>query len=237
MRTSLMAGLILVGVIAPASAQQASFDCRLARLPDEIAICSDPHLGQLDVIGATAFNIGKQRPGSRAMLMNAQALLTARIACKSDKVCILDRQVDALRLYRQWNIPVVIPDWIPEYRAELAGAAPIAAGSLPTRVGQCATTAVAAIGDRFGNELAPVAGRDGDPGTGVSFANGGGQVSYQWEAAIARSRVGDPVRMCLIEIPRDCPPGDDRGKVYTTTNLRTGEAWSLPDSQHSCGGA
>ena len=26
-------------------------------------------------------------------------------------------------------------------------------------------------------------------------------------------------------------------KVYRATNLRTGESWEAPDSQHSCGGA
>ena len=24
--------------------------------------------------------------------------------------------------------------------------------------------------------------------------------------------------MCLVSIPEDCPPGDDRGRIYTTTN-------------------
>ena len=50
-------------------------------------------------------------------------------------------------------------------------------------------------------------------------------------------RVGDPVTLCLVSIPRNCPPGDDRGKVYSAANWRTQERWSLPDSQHSCGGA
>ena len=235
-KSVVLAALIILGAIPSASAQQASFDCRLARLPDEIAICSDPRLGQLDVIGTTAFNIARQRPGSRDLVAGAQALLLARIACKSDKLCILDRQADALRLYQQWNIPVAMPDWLPQYRAELAGR-PANAAAPPARIGQCAMTEIASIGDRFGNALAPTEGKDFDPGTGVAFANGGVQVSYQREAAIERSRIGDPVRMCLVHIPENCPPGDDRGKVYTTTNLRTGEAWSLADSQHMCGGA
>jgi hypothetical protein len=41
----------------------------------------------------------------------------------------------------------------------------------------------------------------------------------------------------MIAIPGGCPPGDRRGKVYSTTNLRTWEAWTLSDSQHLCGGA
>ncbi|HJW39842.1 MAG TPA: hypothetical protein VJ476_01290, partial [Rhizomicrobium sp.] len=54
---------------------------------------------------------------------------------------------------------------------------------------------------------------------------------------VHRSHVGDPVLMCLVFIPSDCPKGDDRGKVYTTTDLRTLQSWTLPDAEHSCGGA
>ena len=232
-----VAGLILFGSVHAALAQQAGFDCRRARLPDEIAICGDPHLSELDSIGTMAFNIARRQPGSRDRLAGAQALLVARIACKSNKACILDRQVEALRLYQQSGIPATIPGWVAQYRAELAGGASGSTGRLPDQVGQCATTAITQIGDRFGKALAPLNGTDFDPGTAVAFANGGAQVSYQREPTIERSQVGDPVRLCLVEIPKNCPPGDDRGKVYTTTNLRTGEAWSLADSQHSCGGA
>ena len=56
-------------------------------------------------------------------------------------------------------------------------------------------------------------------------------------AAIEQSKKGDPVRMCLVSIPHPCPKGDDRGRVYKTTNLRTHKSWSLPDSEHMCGGA
>lgn len=65
-------------------------------------------------------------------------------------------------------------------------------------------------------------------------------MAYQEDAAlpaIKNSRVGDHVLNCLVFIPKDCPKGDDRGRIYTVTNLRTLESWTLPDSQHSCGGA
>jgi hypothetical protein len=55
--------------------------------------------------------------------------------------------------------------------------------------------------------------------------------------AIKESRQGDPVRMCLVSIPRKCPKDDNRGRVYRTTNLRTRKPWTLPDSEHMCGGA
>ena len=77
------------------------------------------------------------------------------------------------------------------------------------------------------------------PGSGsaVRFANGAYQVSYDELEAVQHSRGGDKVFLCLIRIPRDCPPGDNRGRIYTTTNLRTLDSWTLPDSEHSCGGA
>ena len=43
--------------------------------------------------------------------------------------------------------------------------------------------------------------------------------------------------MCLKSVPKHCPPGDERGKVYTVTNLRTHQSFSLSDSPHECGGA
>ena len=108
------------------------------------------------------------------------------------------------------------------------------AGSLPRRPGQCVRTTISEIAQR----LADDAGRPA-PGSGsaIDFANGGSQVSYEEVGAVNNSRVGDPVRMCLVWIPHPCPRGDVRGRVYRTTNLRTGLSWKLPDSQHSCGGA
>jgi hypothetical protein len=102
------------------------------------------------------------------------------------------------------------------------------ADALPTEVGACSETTIEDIGYRLG---------DPDSGSAISYANGGSQVSYDTIPEIHRSRVGDPVKLCLVSLPEDCPPGDDRGKVYSASNLRTGESWEAPDSQHSCGGA
>jgi hypothetical protein len=113
-----------------------------------------------------------------------------------------------------------------------------ASSSLPQKVGQCIETTIRKISDRFGQTLSPSPSKDGfDPGTSIVYENGGHQVSYAKETSVLRSKVGDRVKMCLVEIPKDCPPGDDRGRVYNTKNLRTGEAWTLSDSQHRCGGA
>jgi hypothetical protein len=111
----------------------------------------------------------------------------------------------------------------------LALCTPAGAGGLPTHVGACAKTRIKSIETRL----------EGEPGSGsaVTFNNGGYQVSYDTVPAIKHSKAGDPVRMCLVSIPRHCPKGDNRGRVYRTTNLRTHKSWKLPDSEHMCGGA
>lgn len=109
------------------------------------------------------------------------------------------------------------------------------AAPLPAAVGQCAETTITNVGQR----LTDAATGQAIPGSGsdVTFANRGYQVSYDEVPAVEHSRRGDRVRICLVKLPQDCPRGDHRGKIYTTTNLRTGESWTLPDSEHSCGGA
>lgn len=110
----------------------------------------------------------------------------------------------------------------------LTSSAALAAG-LPRRVGQCATTKVAEVGSRL--EGAP------DSGSAIRYANGGTQVSYSIIPGVRRSRAGDLVKLCLVQLPKDCPKGDDRGKIYRATNLRMGMSWTAQDTQHSCRGA
>jgi len=103
------------------------------------------------------------------------------------------------------------------------------------RLGTCARTTIAEVTQRLQD------GETGrvipESGSAIRFANGLSQVSYDQVAPLNQSRRGDPVFVCLIALPQDCPPGDERGKVYTATNLRTQESWTLPDSAHGCGGA
>lgn len=107
---------------------------------------------------------------------------------------------------------------------------------LPGKVGECADTTITSITDRFGADLTP-SKKGAEKGTFVRFSNSGFQVSLVKERAVARSQVFDKVNMCLVEIPKGCPEGDIRGRVYKTTNLRTGESWSLPNDIRSCSGA
>ncbi len=118
----------------------------------------------------------------------------------------------------------------------LAGAATASADvtvndPLPTRLLTCGGSVITEIGPRLEGDA------NFSTGTTVFFKNRGTQVSYEKEPAIVKSRKGDHVLICLVFVPDHCPAGDDRGKMYTATNLRTLESWTLPDSEHSCGGA
>jgi hypothetical protein len=109
------------------------------------------------------------------------------------------------------------------------------ADPLPTKIGQCTNTTIKDVTTRLedGSTNQPIPGS----GSAVDFANGGYQVSYDTIAAITQSRASDPVKMCLVSLPQNCPPGDKRGITYKTTNLRTTGTWTLPDAEHMCGGA
>jgi hypothetical protein len=105
----------------------------------------------------------------------------------------------------------------------------LAADTLPTKVGQCSQTRIKQIGTRL----------DGiaDSGDAVTYTNGGYQVAYGTIDGLKGAKPGDDVKLCLTEIPDDCPPGDDRGKSYKATDLRTHRSWEAMNSEHMCGGA
>ncbi len=110
-----------------------------------------------------------------------------------------------------------------------------AAETIPAKVGDCARTGIASTGKRL--EDASTHKPMPDSGSVVTLTNGLILISYDAIPAIDKSRRGDPILVCLVSVPNNCPPGDNRGKFYTATNLRRVESWTLPDSQHMCGGA
>jgi hypothetical protein len=109
------------------------------------------------------------------------------------------------------------------------------AGGPPTVVGTCRMTRIKQVTQRL--EEGDTGKAVANSGSTVVLANGVYGVSYDQVAAVNRSRAGDPVRTCLVSIPQDCPPGDERGREYKTINLRTHQSWTLPDAEHMCGGA
>lgn len=203
-----------------------SFDCNQASADDEVAICSSTELSELDNLMAAGFQYLRQHLGKREANKVAKPLLSLRQSCGSDAKCIEERQIDAVETYRKLGAPLHLPKW-----ASASAPPSDSKAGLPTRVGACTASSISEIGGRLEGD------DNFESGTSVFFADGGSQVSYDKEWGIIRSKIGDPVRICLVSIPKDCPPGDDRGKVYRTTNLRTGERWELSDSQHMCGGA
>jgi hypothetical protein len=106
---------------------------------------------------------------------------------------------------------------------------------MPRKVGECFETTITSITDRYGEDIPARAKKGPDPGTIVRFSNSGVQVSLRRENSIVRSQVFDKVNLCLVEVPKECP-GDLRGRVYRTTNLRTKESWSLANDVKNCGG-
>lgn len=99
------------------------------------------------------------------------------------------------------------------------------------KLGTCYVTRVVSVEGRSGGEPTD------DSGSQVEMRNGVVQVSYEVVPAIVHSRRGDKVTMCVVELPKHCPPGDFRGVVYRSRNWRTEETWTLSDAEHDCGGA
>jgi uncharacterized protein len=239
LHTSATVAFMVVLTTSAAHAQQAepSFDCRRAKAPDERVICNDSRLAELDQAVAIAYSQTGSDSKEEAHKVVRESL-AARHSCGGDRICILDQQINALDTLSDLGSKVPVPPWVGSYHIELFNERPgPPTKTLPEHVGQCTVTKVAAISTRFGEELKPPTDEMDSSGSAVSFANEGYQVSYSYIPAIADSHIGDEVLLCLVSLPKDCPPGDYRGKFYSTTNLKTKGFWLLPDAQHMCGGA
>lgn len=201
----------------PYPASAASFDCGRAATRVERLICADLSLAMLDGSVSEIYWLLMQRSsasGRDALQRTQRAWLARRDAC-GDTSCLEN-------LYEQRNR---------QLRSALERRDRLLRAGV-SRVGQCQMTRIDGIGPR----LQEVEG-ERPLGTSVRFQNGVRQVSYLRERDVLRSRIGDRARVCLISIPRGCPPGDDRGRICNVVNLRTRAQWRLPDASHRCGGA
>lgn len=223
------------GLLPVSAAGAAGFDCAKATTADERAVCADERLSDLDSLLGRAYAEAKKAATFDDVKQVAQDFLADRKACRSDAACILASYVSVLGQLQMRGARDGVPASITA-ETIAGGRAPLASG-LPETVGQCVATTIDSVHPRIGDPDQPIQDEDYDAGTGVEFGNGGYQVSYDREAALIESKPGDPVVMCLVALPHRCPPGDDRGRVYTTTNQRTGATWTMADSQHLCGGA
>jgi len=185
----------------------ASFDCGNASSPSEKTICVNQRLSLIDDDIARAYAQRLARDPGVRQIQ--RGWLRARDqGCAEDAACLRNMMISQL-------------DWLRGRDVNLPA-------SLPTREGDCGVSTVKRVGTRLDT-----------PGSGsaIEEVDGAVQVSYDTIPAIDRSRRGDPTLVCLVQLPSDCPPGDDRGKVYAVANLRTLGAWSAPDAEHLCGGA
>jgi uncharacterized protein len=233
---------VLIALLISASAEAASFDCAKSVTSEERAVCADPQLSDLDGLLGKAFAQAKKaaaadedKEETDRMMAIARVFLAQRHACGATRSCLIASYAGALEGYStQIGSQVATPAWIDAPMIADGKSPP--SDSLPKTPGQCVATTVKEVTPRLGDG-SPVKPEDFDSGTQIFFSNGGAQVSYEREPALLASRRGDPVVMCLIAVPQLCPPGDDRGRSYMATNLRTHATWTLTDSEHMCGGA
>ena len=201
----------------------AGFDCSKAATLVENAICSDDELSSLDESMVAAY---------RAALANDQdiknsqrAWLKKRNACK-DTACL--KKAYSQRLAELQNQP-----------------AQTVSSALPKKVGQCADMAIQDKVTRFEGAVAGEAG--GEVNVQLSDELGLYLLSIaglsesanldKYMYATSDFAKGDKVKVCLIQLPKDCPKGDDRGKIYKVTNYKNKKSFTGVDSWHSCGGA
>ncbi len=125
--------------------------------------------------------------------------------------------------------------------------------SAPAPAGRCVSVKVEEVSSRFGAEPGQFGSEDGI----VTLSNGVGLYLYRslkrdrapgWGISetsrpinLTESRLlfspGDPVTLCLQYLPPSCPPGDERGRIYTMVNPRTGARVDGHYGRNGCGGA
>ncbi len=89
-----------------AAARGPSFDCRRATFADEFVICRTPGLAELDNQIAAAYAHLRNARGRSFADEVKFPTLRRRQACRSDALCIKERQIEALDAYRAAGAPV-----------------------------------------------------------------------------------------------------------------------------------
>lgn len=208
--------------------QATSFDCAKATTLVESAICSDPELSSLDDSLAALYTqvLGQSSFATKAK-DSQRDWLKKRNKCKSEK-CLKGAYQERLK----------------ELRTPTTSQ-PTKTTALLVRPGDCVDTKITGKNTRFEGAIPGKVGGE----INVSLANKVGlyltavphlSPDTNPDAYMARTMdfaKGDTVRLCLVSLPEDCPHGDDRGKIYSVTNLKNQMSFSGVDAWHSCGGA
>ena len=196
------------------SGYAASFLCTAKSSIIENIICTDPVLSQKDIETALIYQqlLGRKLYGMKKQEIVAEQRkwLRDRNACAS--LSCLNKIYDArLNTLREYQAAVY----------EVNVSPPL-----------CVNTVISEIGARL-EGMDPK-----EVGTLILYKDYVSGVSYSYIPAISeRSRINDPVKVCLVSRYENCPKDDNRGETYRATNLRTKESWTLSYSQHICGGA
>ena len=147
----LLMGLFMFLFASEASARdfRPSFDCNRARYQDEITICNNQKLSELDQIASFGYSQikGESRSIAQDFLLN---FLNVRHSCGSNKLCILDTQARVIDGLSEFGAHVSNPLWIGAYRLSLIeNGKTLMVSGVPQRVGTCSQTKIKDIGTRF----------------------------------------------------------------------------------------
>jgi hypothetical protein len=97
-RAILVLGLFSAG--ANCYGQSPSFICANAREPDELAICSNPKLAELDKLVAAGYKYARAKLGESQAKRIGVLLLRSRQSCGSNEKCIEESQLNAISEYQ-----------------------------------------------------------------------------------------------------------------------------------------
>lgn len=216
-----------------------SFPCSRASSPNEITICQDPRLSELDRLRAIDFAKERKQDLAKA-IREAKSLLSQREQCVNDSLCILDTLTYAYSAS-------VNPSWLEGYRKvliqkvanmNLSSKADAAVGRTGSYVlsnkGTAAT--VSAINGTDSSEatvvaiVTPADSREyceRDPG-GETIANGGRQTIEQCIKAEQISRHGIPIKTTANCIEKTIEGDDGNLKVV---GFDMGVIWKDKDGE------
>jgi uncharacterized protein len=88
-----------------------SFDCAKASMADELVICSNSELAELNKAIATGYEFVRSANGDLIVKQIDAPLSQARQACGSDFTCIKDQQIAAVNTYQNRGAPVKVSMW------------------------------------------------------------------------------------------------------------------------------
>lgn len=220
LKTPFIIAIGVVGFTLISDIYAAGFDCAKAATLVENVICSDNNISTLDETLSSSYrNALADANNAKNIKLDQRNWLKKRNSCK-DKVCLQ-------RMYEQRI-------------NDLASV-----NSLPKKVGDCVDSSIAEKVTRFEGAIAGEAGGE----VAVQLKNGvslyiqsianfpSSENADKYMFSTNDFLNGDKVKLCLLELPTDCPKGDDRGKVYSVTNYKNNMSFVGVDAWHLCGGA